>query len=143
MLLPGRSATAERGGDTLATIRHHTRIARSADDVWILVSDPDIGGWFPGVDSCTIDGDVRTIGTMGIEVQEQVVTTDDNLRRFQYSIIGGAMVPEHHIATIDVIEDGDESILIYSCDVKPDEAGALLGPVLEQATAAIKNELES
>ena len=33
--------------------------------------------------------------------------TDDELRRFQYSIVSGPMQPEYHLATVDVIEDGE------------------------------------
>lgn len=128
----------------MATIRYHTRIARPADEVWALVSDTGgIGKWFPGVESCSFDGEVRTVGTMGIEVLERVVTSDDDLRRFQYSIVGGAMVPEYHLATIDVFEDGDGSFVVYSCEVKPDDAKALLDPVYAGGTEALRAYFES
>ena len=32
----------------------------------------------PGVESCTVDGDVRTIGMMGIEIKEQLRDLDDD-----------------------------------------------------------------
>lgn len=128
----------------MATIRHHTRIDKPADEVWTLVADYGaLGDWFPGVDGCSLDGDVRTVATMGIEIQEERITSDDELRRLQYSIVGGPMVPEHHLATIDVIEDGDDTLLVYSCDVRPDELADMFGPIYGQATTAIKNQAES
>ena len=46
----------------MATIRHDTRIACPPDDVWASVSDPvAIKSWFPGIDSATLDGDVRAL----------------------------------------------------------------------------------
>jgi hypothetical protein len=128
----------------MATIRHHTRIDRPADEVWALLEDfGGLDAWFPGIDGCTLEGDVRTVATMGIEIEEQLVTSDGELRRQQYSIVGGPMVPEYHLATIDVIEDGAGSIVIYSCEVKPDETGELFRPIYGQATQAIKAAAES
>lgn len=127
----------------MATMRHHTRIARSADDVWAVVSDfGGIGTWFPGVDSCTFDGTDRTVGTMGIEVVERLGISDPQLRRIQYSIVGGAMKPDHHVATIDVIEDGDGAVVVYSCDVLPDEMKEFIDPVYAGATEALRAHLE-
>jgi hypothetical protein len=53
------------------------------------------------------------------------------------------MVPEQHLATLDVIEDGDASLVIYACDVKPDDASQFLDPVLAQALDGLKTYLES
>lgn len=105
----------------MATIRHHARIDRPADEVWALVADAGDISWVDGIDACSLDGDVRTVSTMGIEVQERIVTNDAALRRVQYSIVGGPMVPEHHVATLDVLEDGDGCVFVYSCDLRPDD----------------------
>jgi hypothetical protein len=128
----------------MATIRHHARIARPADDVWKVVSDPvSLNDWFPGLSGVTVDGDVRRIPMGDNEIVEEIVTSDDALRRFQYRITGGPMVPEQHLATLDVIEDGDASLVIYACDVKPDDASQFLDPVLAQALDGLKTYLES
>ena len=34
--------------------------------------------WMPGVETCVVDGDVRTIGMMGIEIKEQLRDLDDD-----------------------------------------------------------------
>lgn len=124
----------------MATIRHHARIDRPADEVWSLVTEAGDITWMDGIDACSMEGDVRTVSTMGMEIQEQVTTNDSTLRRLQYSIVGGPMVPEHHVATIDVIGDGDEGercLLVYSCDVRPDDLGSLFDGVYASATQAI------
>jgi carbon monoxide dehydrogenase subunit G len=128
----------------MASIRHHAHVNSAPDTVWALVADPTgIADWLPGVDSCTLDGDVRTVGTMGIEVQERVLVSDPELRRFQYGIVGGAMVPELHVATIDVLEDGDGSLVIYSCDVRPDELADMFSSIYASGLEAIKTQAES
>lgn len=127
----------------MATIRHHTRIARSADDVWKVVRDPvSLNDWFPGLSGATFDGTARHIPLGDQEIVEEIVTCDDELRRFQYRITAGPMTPEFHLATIDVIEDGDGSLVVYSCDVRPDDAAQFLGPVLGQALEGLKAHLE-
>lgn len=122
----------------MASIRHHARIARPADEVWALVSDPaGIADWLPGVDSCTFDGEVRTVGTMGIEIKERIVVSDPVLRRFQYSIVDGPMVPELHVATIDVIEEGDGCLVVYSCDLRPDDLLSLFDGIYKSGLDAV------
>ena len=129
----------------MATARAHIRVARPPDEVWAVVSDPaGIPQWFPGVAETTLDGSVRhVVTTTGVEVDEHIVTSDDDLRRFQYRIPPGGVVPyEHHIATIDVIEDGDGALVIYSSDVAPDSVGPGLQKTLEAAVTGLKTYLE-
>ena len=125
----------------MSTIRHHVRIDASADTVWALITDPvAITTWAEGLDACTFDGTSRTITAMGAEIVEEIVTNDSDLRRFQYSITGGPMPVEYHLATIDVIEDGETSLLIYAAEIKPDSfkdfMDGLLGGLAQQLKTA-------
>ncbi len=58
-------------------------------------------------------------------LEEEIVTSDDDLRRFQYRVIemqfGGQPMPPpvNVLATVDVIEDRDGSLVIYSTDIEP------------------------
>ncbi len=37
---------------------------------------------------------------------------------------------DHHLATVDVLEDGDGSLVVYGTDVRPDELGeTILGAI--------------
>lgn len=129
----------------MATARAHDRVARDVDTVWAAVSDPvGITKWFPGVADCTLDGSVRhVVMSNGVEVDERIVSNDAGLRRFQYSIVPGGVVPyEHHLGTIDVIEDGDGALLIYAGDVTPDNFGPSLQKTLEAAVQGLKGYLE-
>jgi len=126
----------------MATIRHHTHINRSADDVWKTVSDGGgIANWFPGIDTAKVEGKVRTISMGGTELVEDIVTVDGDLRRFQYQISGGVPL-EFHLGTVDVLPDGEGSLVIYSTEVQPDEAKQLLDPVLARAVEGLKEHLE-
>ncbi len=127
----------------MATIRHHVHVNASPDDVWKVVSNstamPD---WFPGVKSVVVDGTQRTVELGGISLVEDIVTSDDELRRFQYRIVGGPLVPEYHLGTIDVLADGEGALVVYGTEVLPDDAKALIEPAISAGVAAIKSYME-
>jgi hypothetical protein len=129
----------------VATARYHARINRSADDVWKVVSDAaSISEWFPGITASTADATTRTITLDGgMDLNEEIVTNDPALRRFQYRIVGGAMPVEFHLGTVDVIEDGAGSLVIYSTDIRPDDFIGLVGPATEGGLGGLKAKLES
>ncbi len=128
----------------MASLRSTARIARPADEVWKTVSDAaGISSWFPGIEhanatdgtrSCTLAG--------GHELHEDVVNVDHDLRRFQYKITGGMPV-EHHLGTVDVLEDGpDGALVVYSTEITPDSLVDLMGPSIEGGVQGLKAHLE-
>jgi carbon monoxide dehydrogenase subunit G len=120
-------------------------IDRSPDDVWKLVRE--FGGmetWMPGVESCVVDGDVRTIGLMGIEIKEKLRGIDDTARTITYSVIESPMDNlESHQATIAVDPEGNGSHVTWSVAVSPDELLGLFVPVYEGSVAELKKKLEA
>jgi carbon monoxide dehydrogenase subunit G len=117
----------------------------SPDDAWKLLREfGALAEWMPGVERCTLDGDVRTIGMMGIEIKEQLREFDDDARRIAYSVIESPMGNlESHLATIAVEPDGDRTRVTWTVAVVPDELLGLFLPVYEGSVAAIKQRLES
>jgi Polyketide cyclase / dehydrase and lipid transport len=114
--LPGISRVVDMG-----TVRRHTFLDASADAVWSLVGDPArLHEWFPIV-SCEVQGNKRWINlASGLRFEEDIVTLDHDLRRFQYSIVNNAII-KTHLGTVDVIADGPERCLVmYSTDLEPE-----------------------
>jgi uncharacterized protein YndB with AHSA1/START domain len=127
----------------MATIRHHAHIARSPNDVWKVVSDAGaISNWFPGIDTSSVDGSARRCSMGGSELAEEIVTVDDELRRFQYRITDGPMALEFHLGTVDVLAHDDGSLVIYSTEVSPDEAKPLFDPAIASGVDGLKRYLE-
>ena len=127
----------------MATIRAHTRINRSADEVWKVVSDAGSMEWFPGVDGSVLNGTTRTVTfSGGINVDEAIVTSDDELRRFQYRIVGGALPVDFHLGTVDVLEDGDGSLVVYSTEIEPDGLRDIMNKSIARAVDGLKAHLE-
>lgn len=124
--------TAARG-----SVRSEIKVRASADDVWAVVSDSSrLVEWFPGVVSCTVEGDVRTVVTgSGISMPEHILTVDRLLRRFQYRITGPVF--KEHLSTVDVHELGDGTCLVvYGVDAEPSVMALVLGGA---AGAALEN----
>jgi carbon monoxide dehydrogenase subunit G len=127
----------------MATIRVHARISRPADEVWKVVSDAGSMEWFPGVEASSLEGSVRSVTFTGdVKVDEEIVTNDDELRRLQYRIVGGAVPVDFHLGTIDVLEDGDGSLVVYSTDVQPDGLGKVMKGSITTAVEGLKKHLE-
>ena len=124
----------------MGSMRNHIRIARSPDDVWKVVSDAGaLAAWAPPVETSSMSGNMRHADFAdGLSLEEEIVTSDDALRRFQYRIVQGPVSNQiDHLATVDVIEDGDGALVIYSADVvsADDPGGELEGLVVEGASA--------
>ena len=119
-------------------------IDRNPDDVWKLLRE--FGGlaeWMPGVETCTVTGDIRTIGLMGMSIKEQLRSRDDANRTISYSLIESPMDNlEAHTATIAVTPEGSGSHVTYSVDVTPDELLGIFLPTYEGSLKEIKKKLE-
>lgn len=128
----------------MASARSHIRIAKPAGEVWAAVTDPTaIKDWFPGLANCTSEGNMRHVWVAnGMEVDEEIVTNDGNLRRFQYKLVPGVVPVEHHLATIDVLDDGDGSLVVYGIDVQPEGFGGAMQQTADAAMAGLKAHFE-
>jgi hypothetical protein len=118
------------------SIRHAVRIGRPAEDIWTLVGDPvRLAEWFPGIESCTVEGDQRVIVTRsGLPMPERLVTIDHTLRRFQYRITSPLFT--EHLGTVDVhdLEDGT-ALVVYSTDADPATLALVIGGAARAALA--------
>jgi uncharacterized protein YndB with AHSA1/START domain len=128
----------------MASLRAHTRIARSPEEVWTVVSDAGaISTWFPSIEKSSVSGSTRSCELAGgVPLVEEIITSDPQLRRFQYRIVGGGVPVNHHLGTVDVLEDQDGSLVVYSTEVTPDELAGQLGPAVEEGLQGLKAHLE-
>jgi len=129
---------------TYGSVRHHIRVHRPADVVWRLVGDPArLHDWFPGVTSCTVDGNQRVIVLgSGMPMPEEITVNDPVMRRFQYRIT--APIFQYHRGTIDVIDLGDEtSLVVYSTDADPRTMALTIGGGTAGALDELKRQMEA
>ncbi len=128
----------------MATLRTHTKIDRPADEVWNVVSDAgNISAWFPAVTTSSASDNARSCELVdGTPLEEEIVTNDSRLRRFQYRITGGLAV-EQHLGTIDVLDDAEGSTVVYATEVQPDSVADVLGPAIEEGVQGLKKYCEA
>lgn len=118
-------------------------ISRPPDAVWALVGDfGGLDGWMPGVDSSRLEGDVRILSVLGMEISEKLVRRDDSERILEYSIIDSPLAAEHHLGRVQVHEDGSGSRVTWFVDVSPDHLTDLLLGTYQQALDTLKSHLE-
>ena len=118
-------------------------IARTTDDVWAVVGDfGGIAKWMPGIESCTLDGDVRTIDMSGMSIGERLVRRDDADRVLVYSIASGPAPVDSHEATISVAPAGAGSHITWEVDVEPEAMLPLFEQIYQQSLDALKAHLE-
>jgi carbon monoxide dehydrogenase subunit G len=118
-------------------------IARNADDVWKVAGDfGGLAGWMPGIESCTVDGDIRTIAMSGMTIGERLVSRDDATRSLVYSIASGPAPVDSHEATITVTPAGDGSHVTWAVAVEPATMLDLFTQIYQQSLDALKVHLE-
>lgn len=126
-----------------ASVRREVQIRRSAGAVWELVGDPArIHEWFPGIGSCSVDGDERvvTLGS-GQAVTEKIITLDPLQRRFQY--VMNFPLCREHLGTLDVIELDEQSCLVvYGTDADPATMALTIGGATGAALENLRDILE-
>ena len=129
----------------MATIRHHAHIARSPEEVWETVSDAGtISSWFPVIEQSRADDGIRNCTLHGgAKLEEEIVTSDDELRRFQYRIIGGDMPVEFHLGTVDVLPDRDGALVVYSTDITPDDLKDQMDGLVAAGLDGLRTHLET
>ena len=127
-----------------ASERREIEIAVDPDTVWRAVSRADLlDCWFPGVETCVLVDNVRTVGLRsGLTLDEEVIWSNPLQRRFQYRIRGGFFA--EHLSTIDVIALApDRSLVTYSSDVDPATMAIVLGGAMEEALTRLRQQLET
>jgi hypothetical protein len=129
----------------MTTIRSHAVLDHDAATVWATIRQVGaVSDWFPAITHSELTDVGRNVTLAdGTRLVEETVTLDDELRRYQYRITGGDLVPEQHLGTIDVIDIGESrSIVVYGSDVAPAEVAAAFDGAIGEAVAALGSHLD-
>ena len=90
-----------------------------------------------------LDGDVRTVSfANGLVVREQILDIDEADRRLAYAVIDNVF--DHHSASMQIFAAGNgRSRFVWITDFLPAPKAAMVRPLVEQGSAAMKRVLES
>jgi carbon monoxide dehydrogenase subunit G len=132
----------------MATIRKTFDVSVPADRVWDVFRD--VGAVHtrlaPGfvVDTRLEAGPAGAARVVtfanGFVVRELIVAMNDELRRLAYAGVGGQL--EHHNASFEVVAlTNDRSRVVWTTDLLPDSAVAMIGPMIEQGAEVMRETL--
>lgn len=118
-------------------------IDRPVDEVWQVVRDfGGIASWAPGIDSCTVSGDDRTLSLMGMEIVERNYGVDDDARTAAYGIVGGGLPVDIHRATVTVTPGANGGTHVsWVVDVEPDNLLPIMVQTYEGMLAALRQHV--
>ena len=144
----------------MAEARAETTIERSADDVWATIGTFGDMSWFPGVETCTVDGDECSAKLAGRNLEHviRLVHRDDATRTYTYETVGfrgdtisatedGGTVDANsitgHIATITVApQGGSSSRVTYDVSVDSEPMGEQMRARYQSVLDSLKDALE-
>lgn len=76
----------------------------------------------------------------GMVIKEPIVAIDDDSRRLVWGAEGGSL--KHYNASVQVFAEGAGSRVVWIADFLPHEAAGVVGPMMEQGMAAMKQALD-
>jgi hypothetical protein len=128
----------------MASIRKELSLAANAAEVWDALRDVGevhrrVARGF--VKDCRAEGDWRVVTfANGLVAKELIVDVDDRARRLVWSARTERL--RHHNASVQVFDEvPGRCRLVWIADVLPHEAAAMVGAMMDQAVACMRETL--
>ena len=113
----------------MKTIEEKRSFNVSTQMIWNIISDLSRSDWVPGVESITLEDNVRTFKMKGMgRLVEKIVKCDHDVYELEYSAIETLAPINHHLAKIKLVSNENESTnFIWTTEIDPEEfADAIL-----------------
>ena len=97
--------------------------------IWEIISDLSRSDWVPGVESITLEDNVRTFKMKGMgRLVEKILKCDHDALELEYSAIETLAPINHHLAKIKLVSnENDSTDFIWTTEIDPEEfADAIL-----------------
>ena len=107
----------------MKTIEEKRSFNVSPQMIWNIISDLSRSDWVPGVESITLEDNVRTFKMQGMgRLVEKIVKCDHDALELQYSAIETLAPINHHLAKIKLVSNENESTdFIWTTEIDPEE----------------------
>ena len=94
----------------------------SSSTLWSILSDVTRCDWVPTINKIDLEGNCRVFEMEGMgQIKEKILLLDNETMTLQYSAIETRTPIDHHLATVQIEEDSDNScILNWSTEIEPD-----------------------
>ena len=89
-------------------------------DLWAILGTPDRVDWVPGVQSCSYDGEVRSLDLPGAgAIKERILRHDDEAMALEYSCFESPGNLESHRAEMQITPTDNGCRLVWQAAVEP------------------------
>ena len=113
----------------MKTIEEKRSFNISPQMIWNIISDLSRSDWVPGVESITLEDNVRTFKMQGMgRLVEKIIKCDHDALELEYSAIETLAPINHHLAKIKLVSNEyDSTDFIWTTEIDPEEfADAIL-----------------
>jgi len=113
----------------MKTIEEKRSFNVSPKRIWEIISDLSRSDWVPGVESITLEDNVRTFKMKGMgRLVEKILKCDHDALELEYSAVETLAPINHHLAKIKLVSNENESTdFIWTTEIDPEEfADAIL-----------------
>ncbi len=113
----------------MKTIEEKRSFNVSPKRIWEIISDLSRSDWVPGVESITLEDNVRTFKMQGMgRLVEKITKCDHDALELEYSAIETLAPINHHLAKIKLVSnENDSTDFIWTTEIDPEEfADAIL-----------------
>ena len=113
----------------MKTIEEKRSFNASPQMIWNIISDLSRSDWVPGVESITLEDNVRTFKMKGMgRLVEKILRCDHDALELEYSAIETLAPINHHLAKIKLVSNDNETTdFIWTTEIDPEEfADAIL-----------------
>ena len=107
----------------MKTIEEKRSFNVSPQMIWNIISDLSRSDWVPGVESITLEDNVRTFKMQGMgRLVEKIVKCDHDALELEDSAIETLAPINHHLAKIKLVSNENESTdFIWTTEIDPEE----------------------
>ena len=113
----------------MKTIEEKRSFNFSPKRIWEIISDLSRSDWVPGVESITLEDNVRTFKMKGMgRLVEKILKCDHDALELEYSAVETLAPINHHLAKIKLVSnENDSTDFIWTTEIDPEEfADAIL-----------------
>ena len=107
----------------MKTIEEKRSFNVSPQMIWNIISDLSRSDWVPGVESITLEDNVRTFKMKGMgRLVEKILRCDHDALELEYSAIETLAPINHHLAKIKLVSNDNETTdFIWTTEIDPEE----------------------
>ena len=107
----------------MKTIEEKRSFKVSPKMIWEIISDLSRSDWVPGVESITLEDNVRTFKMQGMgRLVEKILKCDHDALELEYSAIETLAPINHHLAKIKLVSnENDSTDFIWTTEIDPEE----------------------